>query len=137
MGNILNRLLPVLLIIYIISPFDAHPLFFDDLIAAGFLIYTLYRNSSAGAKQGGSRNEPGNEGEPQPGMSLDLNESYRILGIGPDSSWEDISKAYKEKMARSHPDKVNHLSEELQEKAKEITLKLNRAYEMIKKSKGK
>ena len=37
--------------------------------------------------------------------------------------------------AAMHPDKVSHLSEELQETAKELTLKLNEAYDLIKQYK--
>jgi DnaJ-domain-containing protein 1 len=47
-----------------------------------------------------------------------------------------VQKAYKDKMAKSHPDKVAHLSEELQKKAKELTLEINKAYNIIKSHKG-
>ncbi len=47
MSNFLSKLWPVLLAIYIISPFDAHPLFLDDLIAAGALFYMIYKNCKA------------------------------------------------------------------------------------------
>ena len=51
MSNVLNYLWQILLIIYIISPFDAHPLFLDDLIAAGFLIYTIYKKAKQNKQQ--------------------------------------------------------------------------------------
>ncbi len=66
---------------------------------------------------------------------LDLEEAYGLLGLNPDASWEEVQKAYKEKIAKSHPDKVAHLSEELQEKAKELTLKLNNAIDVIRRYK--
>jgi DnaJ-domain-containing protein 1 len=46
---------------------------------------------------------------------------------------DEISRAYKEKMIKSHPDKVSHLSKELQEKAKELTMELNAAIDLIKR----
>jgi DnaJ-domain-containing protein 1 len=66
---------------------------------------------------------------------LTLDDACRLLGVSSNASLEDATRAYKEKMIKSHPDKVSHLSEELQEKAKELTLKLNEAYDLIKKYK--
>jgi len=144
MSNILNYLWPVLLAIYIISPFDAHPLFLDDLIAAGVLFYILYKNAKRKKqqqqyydyyRQSQSFNGTQDGSETGPEGTLTLDGAYRLLGVNPDASLEDITKAYKEKMTKSHPDKVSHLSEELQEKAKELSLKLNEAYDLIKKYK--
>ncbi len=67
-------------------------------------------------------------------MSLD--DAYRLLNAKPDDPWSEVQKAYKEKMAKSHPDKVAHLGEELQEKANELTLQINKAYSIIKNDKG-
>jgi len=67
-------------------------------------------------------------------MSLD--ESYKLLNVNTDAPLNEVQKAYKEKMAKSHPDKVAHLSEELQKKAKELALEINKAYNNIKSYKG-
>ncbi len=142
MANFLEYLWPVLLAIYIISPIDAHPLLWDDLIAAGVLFYLLYKktrhkkqqqydNYYSRSQQNG-KNKTGESRE-----TFTLNDAYELLGVGPAASWEEITRAYKEKMTKSHPDKVSHLSEELQEKAEEITLRLNEAIAMIKRSKGR
>lgn len=135
----------ILLIIYIISPIDANPLFIDDLIASGVLFYFLYKNArdkkqqpypdyyrqSQTSHQSDQNTESGARGP------LTLNEAYRLLGVSPNASLDETSRAYREKMTKSHPDKVSHLSEELQEKAKELTLKISEAYEVIKRHKGK
>ncbi len=71
-----------------------------------------------------------------PPDSLTLEEAYRLLGVSPDTPLEDVEKAYREKVSKSHPDKVSHLGEELQEKASEVTLKLNAAMNMIRKNKN-
>ena len=55
--------------------------------------------------------------------------AYDILGIERSASQEKIKKAYRQKMSLYHPDKVAHLGEELQQKAKEQTQEIQRAYE--------
>jgi len=67
---------------------------------------------------------------------MNLDESYKLLNVSSDASLSEVQKAYKEKMAKSHPDKVAHLSEELQKKAKELALEINKAYNNIKSYKG-
>lgn len=139
MSNILSKVWPILLAIYIISPFDAHPLFFDDLIAAGIMLYLMYRNSRQKHRKGYSYTgeEKGEEEQKTSESYLNIEDAYRLLGVSSGSTLDEIKKAYKEKVIKSHPDKVNHLSKELQDKAKEITLRLNRAFETIEKSRGK
>ncbi len=137
MANLTYYLWLILLIIYIISPFDAHPHIFDDIIAAGVLFYLLYRN----AKKKRQRNYTYSHSQSQEDKKnesrrpLDLEEAHKSLGINPTASWDEVKKAYKEKIILSHPDKVNHLSIELQEKAKELTLRLNNALDIIKREK--
>ncbi len=136
----LSKLWPLLLAVYIISPFDAHPLFLDDLIASGVLFYVLFKNAKKKNQQnheyfgqsGPGSQTKGNSSAESTGP-LTLDRAYTILGVSPKASLDEISKAYKEKVMKSHPDKVSHLSRELQEKAKEITLNLNGAYGLIKK----
>ena len=140
--NLLKYIWPVLLGIYIISPFDAHPLFFDDLIAAAVLFYLIYKNSRQRSRfnqYGGSHSGRYSQNEPPSGKSggMTLDEAYRIVGVGPDASWDEISKAYREKMSKSHPDKVSHLSEELRKTAEELTLRLNDALDLIRRHKGR
>jgi len=136
MTNFTFYLLILILIIYIVSPLDLHPLIFDDLIASGFLYYIWQKFKkqkrprnyySRGRSQANIRNEPDGQ--------MSLNEAYRLLHVSPDASWGEVQKAYKERMAKSHPDKVTHLSEELQDKAKELTLEINKAFNTIKRYK--
>jgi len=144
MAKFLNYLWIILLSVYIISPIDANPLFIDDLIAAAALFYFLYKNSKHKQQQQqysdynrqshtGYQSQQNSTAGPRGPMTLD--EAYRLLGVSRDSSLDEISSAYKEKMTKSHPDKVSHLSEELQEKAKELTLELNEAFDLIKRYK--
>lgn len=137
MTNLIFYFWLILLIIYILSPLDAHPLFFDDLIAAGALFYLWYRHAKQKKQKGYSYtySQPHGDKKDKHDGLLGLEEAHRVLGVNPDASWKEINKAYKGKIAKSHPDKVNHLSEELQEKAKELTLKLNNALDIIRRNK--
>jgi len=131
----MKYILPVLLVIYIISPFDAYPLFLDDIVAAGVLFYILYKYSGQ-KKQRNYYDRQSRQGTETAGKGpMDLNKAYGLLGISPGASADEINRAYKEKMSRSHPDKVTHMSEELQQKAKELTLELNEAYDLVRKHK--
>jgi hypothetical protein len=126
-------ILIIILIIYIVSPLDLHPLIFDDLIASGFLYYIWQKFKkqknprnyySRGRSQVNTKNEPNDQ------MSLEA--AHKLLHVSPDAPWGEVQTAYKERMAKSHPDKVSHLSEELQKKAKELTLEINKAFNIIK-----
>ena len=127
----------IILIIYIISPLDLFPFVFDDLIASGVLFY-FWRKFKNQKNQRNyyskSRSQTNIKSEPDGQSSLD--EAYRLLNVSPDTPWSEVQKAYKEKVAKSHPDKVAHLSEELQKKAGELTLEINKAFNIIKRYKS-
>ncbi len=140
----MNYIWIILLAIYIISPFDAHPMFLDDLIASGVLVYYLYKNSKQKKQKqqyndyyGQSQSDSGANQDTSAASqgSLTLEGAYRLLGVSPRASLDEINKAYREKMKKSHPDKVSHLSEELQEKAQELTQRLNEAFDLVKRYK--
>jgi hypothetical protein len=143
MNKLLNYLWPVLLGIYIISPIDAHPLFIDDLIASAVMFYFIYKNAKRKEQQqqyynNYNQSQSNQSQQKRTGSSYGhttLDGASKLLGVSPHASLDDISRAYKERMAKSHPDKVSHLSVELQEKAKELTLKLNEAYDLLKRHK--
>lgn len=137
MKNLVFIILMIILIIYIISPWDAHPHFFDDLIASGLLfrLWYMYRKHKRQRDYYYSHSQSQENRKSEPNVGLDLEEAYRLLGVSPNASLEEIQKAYKEKVAKSHPDKVAHLSEELQKKAKELTLKFNTAIDIIRRYK--
>jgi len=130
------------LALYIISPIDGHPLFFDDLIAGVIMVYMLYKGRRSGGSTSGYAGHAGPEsttgreqGEKRHGP-LTYEAACRVLGVSPDASLKEISSAYREKMSKSHPDKVSHLSVELQARAKELTLQINEAYNLIRQHRG-
>ena len=137
MNNYKFYFLIIVLIIYIISPLDLFPFVFDDLIASGFLFYfwRKFKNQKS-QKNNYSRNKSQTNINTGSDGSMSLDESYKLLNVNTDAPLNEVQKAYKEKMAKSHPDKVAHLSEELQKKAKELALEINKAYNNIKSYKG-
>jgi DnaJ like chaperone protein len=65
-----------------------------------------------------------------------INNSYDILEINPDSTDEEVKKAYRRLAVQYHPDKVAHLGEDIKKAATQKFQTLNAAYEEIKKQRG-
>lgn len=62
--------------------------------------------------------------------------AYKILEIENTASDEDIKKAYRKMALKYHPDRVSELGEQHAKHAKEMFLKVQEAYEQIKKERG-
>lgn len=57
--------------------------------------------------------------------------NYKILGIEPDATNEEVKKAYRKMAVKYHPDKVATLGEDVQKAAEEKFKAVNQAYEAI------
>jgi len=66
----------------------------------------------------------------------DTDSAYRILEVSPDSSNDEIKKAYRELAKKYHPDKVSHLGEDVKKAAEQKFTRLNAAYEAIKQQRN-
>lgn len=66
----------------------------------------------------------------------DSNSAYKILGIDKNATIEEIKKAYRKKAVEYHPDKVEHLGEDIRKGAEEKFKTLNQAYEQLKKERS-
>lgn len=130
----------IVLILYILSPLDLHPTFIDDLVAlAGVIVLwnkrRKYKFNPSKQKSQQQTRQSGSPSQDNTGTTTSLKDAYNILKIDPRSSLEDIKKAYHKRMAENHPDKVAHLSPELQQRAAELTGLIQEAYERIKQNK--
>ncbi|MDD4395539.1 MAG: TerB family tellurite resistance protein [Bacteroidales bacterium] len=68
--------------------------------------------------------------------SYNLDNDYKILEISPDATDEEVKKAYRSLAKKYHPDRVNHLGEDMRKAAEEKFAKLSQAYDNIKKARG-
>ncbi len=66
----------------------------------------------------------------------DTESAYKVLEITPDASESEIKKAYRKMAVKYHPDKLNGLGEEFKEAAEEKFVKVQNAYEVIKKDRN-
>ncbi|MBR6878761.1 MAG: TerB family tellurite resistance protein [Bacteroidales bacterium] len=62
--------------------------------------------------------------------------AYKILGVDPNASDEEVKKAYREMAKKNHPDLVSNLGEEVRKAAEKKFQEINQAYETIKKQRG-
>lgn len=64
------------------------------------------------------------------------NWAYDVLNISLNASDDEVKKAYRKMAVKHHPDKVSHLGEDFQKKAKEKFQKISEAFETIKKERN-
>jgi len=65
-----------------------------------------------------------------------VDSAYKILEVEKNATDEEIKKAYRKMAVKYHPDKVSHLGEDFQIKAKEKFQKVSDAYKKLKKERG-
>jgi DnaJ like chaperone protein len=66
----------------------------------------------------------------------DVNSDYKVLGLEPAATDEEVKRAYRQMAIRYHPDKVSQMGEEYQKGAKEKFQKIQEAYDNIKKARA-
>lgn len=62
--------------------------------------------------------------------------AYKILGIDPSATDEEVKRAYREMAKKNHPDLVGNLGDEVRQAAERKFQEINAAYETIKKQRG-
>ncbi len=66
----------------------------------------------------------------------DVHSDYKILGVDASATDDEVKKAYRKMAISHHPDKVASMGEEYQKGAQEKFMKIQEAYENIKKKRG-
>ena len=66
----------------------------------------------------------------------ETNSAYKILGVDPSASDEEVKRAYREMAKKNHPDLVSNLGDEVRQAAEKKFQEINAAYETIKKQRG-
>ncbi len=77
-------------------------------------------------------NDSGSHDNPNEG-----NDPYSTLNVSPDTSWDDIYRAYKKMAQMYHPDKVVGLAPEYKEIAEKQMRLINAALEVLKSLHGR
>ena len=91
-----------------------------------------FRNSSSGYSSGA-----GYSGSSQySSYSQSRKDPYKVLGITPTATDEEVKKAYRRLAMKYHPDKVEGMGEEVKKNAEAQFREINEAYEQIKAARG-
>mgnify|MGYP001344366981 CR=1 FL=1 len=62
----------------------------------------------------------------------DVDDAYRVLGIEPEASEDEVDRAYRQLMGKYHPDRVAGAAEEIRALAEERARAINAAYDRIR-----
>jgi len=139
----------LLLILYVLSPFDLLPEFLvgpigwvEDAITVGLLYwYFIYRPAKMKSQfrqeyyrqkesaSGGAYQE--NEQRGQTGAQFSIRDPYDILGVNRHASDSEIKNAYRKLANKYHPDKVDHLGKEFKELAEKKFKDIQEAYQKL------
>ncbi len=65
-----------------------------------------------------------------------LDDAYRVLGIQPTATDDEVRKAYRDLVKKHHPDRVSTLGEDVKEAAKRKMQAINEAKDRIYKARG-
>jgi hypothetical protein len=141
----------LLMILYVLSPFDLLPEalvgpigWLEDAITVGLLYwYFIYRPAKIrsqfkqtyyGKGEGarGADQENQQRAQTEPGFSR--SDPYDVLGVPRGASQDEIRRAYRKLVVKYHPDKVEHLGDEFKVLAEKKFKQIQEAYqELVRK----
>ena len=146
-------ILIILVLIYILSPYDILPDFLvgwgwlDDLAILGFLLrffyiqkkkreafQKYYRDSQNSYDDGhGAAGENRSRTQNNAREASSQWDPYSILGVDRGASQETIKKAFRHLAGKYHPDKVAYLGDEFRVLAEKRFKEIQRAYEELRR----
>ena len=65
-----------------------------------------------------------------------LEDAYKVLGISPDATDDEVKKAYRKMALKHHPDRVATLGDDVKRAAEKKFKEINEAKERIYKARG-
>ena len=138
----------LLLILYVLSPFDLLPEFLvgpigwlEDAITVGLVYwYFIYRPAKMrsqfkrayyGKGEGASGAYQENQQRAQTGADFSKRDPYNVLGVPRGASQDEIRRAYRKLVVKYHPDKVDHLGDEFRVLAEKKFKEIQEAYQEL------
>jgi DnaJ-domain-containing protein 1 len=105
------------------------------LAVLGAWFYARVRKASLRSEQHTPKDDGGSRtsGHQDTSQSRD---AYTILGVRRGDSFDEIRRAYRDRMKEYHPDKVAGLGAELRELAERKAKEINMAFEELKRTNG-
>ncbi|MCB0326373.1 MAG: DnaJ domain-containing protein [Bdellovibrionales bacterium] len=70
----------------------------------------------------------------EPSSTHSSRDPYQILGVPKNAPWDQIKRAYKEKIRSCHPDRVEGLSQDIQKAAKKNFHEYTQAFQRLERS---
>jgi len=138
----------LLLILYVLSPFDLLPEFLvgpigwlEDAITVGLVYwYFIYRPAKMrsqfkrayyGKGEGASGAYQENQQRAQTEADFSKRDPYNVLGVPRGASPDEIRRAYRKLVVKYHPDKVDHLGDEFKVLAEKKFKQIQEAYQEL------
>jgi hypothetical protein len=105
------------------------------IIVCGIIGYAIvwYAMGLFKRKKSGDAGSEGAENDSAVSSNGSL-DCYKVLGVLPDASADEMRRAYYKKLMQYHPDRVETLGSELKQLAETRTKELNRAYEIAREA---
>jgi len=138
----------LLLILYVLSPFDLLPEalvgpigYLEDAMTVGLLYwYFIYRPAKMrsqfkqayygkGEDARGAHQENQQRAQTEPRFSR--SDPYDVLGVPRGASQDEIRRAYRKLVVKYHPDKVDHLGDEFKVLAEKKFKQIQEAYQEL------